>query len=680
MIITSLSLENFGVFRGKHIFNFKPHQENEINQSIILIGGMNGAGKTTIFEGIRLCLYGSNLDNFRLKKGAYEKYVIDQIHQILGSPLQLDSAAIEMEFEYSNLGITDTYLVRRSWHRVSSRLDETLTIKKNGQELTELESSQWQDFINELIPPGISRLFFFDGEKIQSLAEDDTDTIQLRDSFKSLLGLHIIDQLKTDLSIFLARKAKEAGYDALTDEYLNLQKKKKELEEKLERQRQDLAQKHAQTDQLRGTIDRQEIKIAEEGGGFANKRSDLKIKRSKLESQIETEKSHIRDLCINLFPFSLTPKYCNLVRERLRKEEEYQRFLNTQYIIESMKKKVKSQIKADGFWENLEVAGNQKKNLIQKIEQIMNESIQNSNQFQNFKPVHQLSPLEHQRMLVWIDRSLHEVPRQMEEAANKLERLVHERHTIESTLTKAPDDDVLSPLIHQLNDLNKELGQINEQIKKEEESLRQSQNILNELDRKIRVAEEKLQAIDFESRKIHLAKEVMSVLQQYSKELQLMKIQELSTVFLDCFNQLLRKGKFITRIDINIEDFSILLYDRGGGIRPKSKLSTGEKQIYAIAMLWALTIVSGRPLPFVIDTPLGRLDSAHRGKLIRDFFPAASHQMIILSTDTEIDHKYFTQLNPHIARAYHLVFNQDEGMTSVTEGYFWEKPQSEVIT
>jgi len=677
VIITKLTLENFGVFRGKHVFDFQPYQEKENNKSIILIGGMNGAGKTTIFEGIRLCLYGSNIDGFRLKKGAYEKYINSQIHQILGSPLQLDSASIEIEFEYSNLGNRDSYSVRRSWQR-ASRLEETLTIKKNGQELTELESSQWQDFINELIPPGISQLFFFDGEKIQTLAEDETDTIQLRDSFKSLLGLHIVDKLKTDLGIFLARKAKSAGYTALTDEYLVLQKEKKDLGEKLERLHQNLAQKHAYIDQLRGAIDRQELLIAGEGGAFAKKRDNLKLKRSKVESQIESEKSHIRELCVTLFPFALAPKYCRLVRERLRNEEAYQRYLNTQYIIDKIRKNIESQVKSEEFWKKYEVPSNQRTDFIQRIKEIVNEQTRDSDQFRDFRPIHQLSPIEYQKMLVWIDRSLHEVPLQMEEATTRLEKSIQERHKIENTLIKAPDDDVISPLIHQLNDLNKDLGQLQEQHKKEEEETRVDQNKLNEVERKIAVVEAKFQAIDFESQKIHLAKEVSDVLQAYSNELQLLKIQELSSVFLECFNRLSRKGKFISRIDINIEDFSIILYDHGGGIRPKSKLSVGEKQIYAIAMLWALTIVSGRPLPFVIDTPLGRLDSAHRGKLVRDFFPTASHQMIILSTDTEIDHRYFSQLIPNIARAYHLAYNPEEGMTMVTEGYFWEKPQKEV--
>ncbi len=75
-------------------------------------------------------------------------------------------------------------------------------------------------------------------------------------------------------------------------------------------------------------------------------------------------------------------------------------------------------------------------------------------------------------------------------------------------------------------------------------------------------------------------------------------------------------------------------------------------------MLWGLARASARPLPAVIDTPMARLDAAHRQHLVERYFPNASHQVVIFSTDTEVDRKYYQDLQPHIARAYHL--NYDE--------------------
>src|SRR5262249_47167423 len=139
----------------------------------------------------------------------------------------------------------------------------------------------------------------------------------------------------------------------------------------------------------------------------------------------------------------------------------------------------------------------------------------------------------------------------------------------------------------------------------------------------------------------------------------------------ECFNRLCRKREAIQRVKIDQRDFSISLQNKQGAALPKSRLSAGEKQIFAIATLWALARTSGRPLPLVIDTPLGRLDTAHRRLLVDYYFPVASHQVIVLSTDTEVDQTYFAGLQRSVSRSYQLVFDSADRSTSIQEGYFW---------
>jgi DNA sulfur modification protein DndD len=88
-------------------------------------------------------------------------------------------------------------------------------------------------------------------------------------------------------------------------------------------------------------------------------------------------------------------------------------------------------------------------------------------------------------------------------------------------------------------------------------------------------------------------------------------------------------------------------------------------------MLWALAKASGQKLPFIIDTPLARLDSKHRDNLIRHFFPVASHQVMVFSTNTEVDLQYFDLLRPHISQSYNLDYDETSQRTVVKEGYFW---------
>lgn len=110
--------------------------------------------------------------------------------------------------------------------------------------------------------------------------------------------------------------------------------------------------------------------------------------------------------------------------------------------------------------------------------------------------------------------------------------------------------------------------------------------------------------------------------------------------------------------------------DADGRELHKSSLSAGEKQVYATAMLWALAHTSGRELPMIIDTPLARLDSEHRTALVERYFPAASHQVIVLSTDTEVDSELLDRLMPNVSHSYHLDYDHDRRATSVRPGYF----------
>lgn len=173
------------------------------------------------------------------------------------------------------------------------------------------------------------------------------------------------------------------------------------------------------------------------------------------------------------------------------------------------------------------------------------------------------------------------------------------------------------------------------------------------------------------------AAQVQRVLEVYSEKLRKVKVKELSRTVTECFNKLSHKRDWIDQIVIDPETFSVALYDHRNQPLPKSSLSAGEKQIYAIALLWGLGIASGRPLPVIIDTPLGRLDSAHRRQLVENYFPYASHQMLLLSTDTEVDHALFEALEPHIANAYHLEFDPAQARTRVSERYFWSSKVKE---
>jgi DNA sulfur modification protein DndD len=175
----------------------------------------------------------------------------------------------------------------------------------------------------------------------------------------------------------------------------------------------------------------------------------------------------------------------------------------------------------------------------------------------------------------------------------------------------------------------------------------------------------------------HIVKSIaraQETLKIFKERLTLKKLTKLEGEVTECFRYLLHKSDLVHRVAIDTVNFSLSLYDPEGQNVPKHRLSAGEKQLLSIAFLWGLARVSGRDLPIAIDTPLGRLDSSHRHNLVERYFPSASHQVILLSTDTEIGQNEVKLLKEQgaIAKEYLLQYDSSKRQTTVhPDRYFW---------
>jgi DNA sulfur modification protein DndD len=175
-----------------------------------------------------------------------------------------------------------------------------------------------------------------------------------------------------------------------------------------------------------------------------------------------------------------------------------------------------------------------------------------------------------------------------------------------------------------------------------------------------------------ERRMIQLAARSREVMREFLERATERKIDRLAARIAESFRFLLRKQTLVERVVIDPATFAITLYDGSERALAKERLSEGEKQIFAIAILWGLSRACARPLPAIIDTPMARLDAEHRRHLVERYFPHASHQVVVLSTDTEVDREAYARLEPHLARAYHLEYDEATKCTTGTEGYFWD--------
>ena len=677
MIFKKIEIENFGIFRGKHIFDLSPTKSTSSPKPIILFGGRNGSGKTTLFEAIRLCLYGSGFKGRKLYTSLYHNHLRQRLHCYALDAPDSNKASICVEFEFARFGHIDTYLVKRSWECDDKQTIESLEIHQNAKPLCDIDEKQWQDFLKELVPLGVSKLFFFDGEQIQNLAEGHADNRHLINSIHSLLGLDLVERLQTDLRIYLSRKAKEENKQ-MAREISGYENKEKVLREQLDSTLQKRAQVQSQIDRVQAEIENQEHQIAIEGGGYASKREELKLLRQRLDEEIEMTKGKIRSLCAGLLPFALIPDLCLSLRERLQIEERYQQQVAAQAALKSMLEPFLKEITSESFWKGFSLSYQSRNGLVNRIV----DSFKRNTNFEDngsMHVVHQVSSVERKKLLDWTDQALHQVPIELRELSANLEKLVRQRQDVDTQLYRAPLDDVLHPLVQKINALHEELGVLQEKYRHLDDDVHKVQNELNrvvwEID-KLLAQEEKFKKL---SQRMALAKKVQVVLDDYIIRLTRDKITDLCDEFLECFRWLSNKEHLIEKMEMNPDDFLIKLWGADRKIIPKSQLSAGEKQVYAVAMLWALARASGRPLPFIIDTPLGRLDAIHREKIVQNFFPHASHQVILFSTDTEIDQQLFEKLQPYISEAYHLEYDELARTTRASAGYFWSAEKKEVV-
>jgi DNA sulfur modification protein DndD len=185
LTLDELVVENFGIYRDRHVITLTPPSKKK---PIVLFGGMNGAGKTTLLDALQLGLHGKRAKCSNRGSGSYEDFLRGCINRFADAA---GGASIEVQFHHVTDGREQAYRVRRSWHENGSGLKENIDVLVNGNRDAAV-SDAWAEYAEEFIPARLSHLFFFDGEKIEALADLENASELLRSGIHSLLGLDIV--------------------------------------------------------------------------------------------------------------------------------------------------------------------------------------------------------------------------------------------------------------------------------------------------------------------------------------------------------------------------------------------------------------------------------------------------------------------------------------------------------
>ena len=676
MLLTRVTLNDFGVYRGRNEFDLRATKD----KPIILIGGTNGAGKTTLFESVMLCLYGPDSYENKITQKQYYSKILRSIHRYLGVKKSADSASISVEFQFAHSGKIFEYQVMRMWKNNDGSIDEKLTIMKRkfGEEkfskLDSLEESEWQTFINQLLPKGITKLFFFDGEKIQNIADSGNEDKFIKSSFDTLLGLDLVRQLIDDIGISVLRNS-DGETKKILEEIDLKTREKQDSENRLDKIRDKQAHLKIEINNFQKELAVQEEQFKKLGGQFADKRESLYTDKAKHESKIEIIQKEIRDMCVGTLPFSLIPKEMEELKKEIKFDRQKIKDNYEKDILNKNFKELSSKIESKLFLSDYD--SETKKNLISKINKIFEQKLESLSNSQELS--YNFSEQDMERIINLIDEINNTSEGRIAELAKSHNLLSNSLALNKVSMDSAPKDDEIGPIFSELTKTSRKIGELENEVEHLETLEAQEKSIIMMVNSRIRINLTKRSADKERMAGLELAPKVQDALEDYSDILRKKKLELLERYILGGLDMLLHKKNFIEKVTIDKETFEIKLFKGNDDEITKDMLSKGELQMYSTAIVRALAKTSGRPLPFMIDTPLARLDEDHRTSLVDDFYPYASHQIIILSTDSEINYEHYKHLAPHIAKSYVIQYDSKRGKTILHENYFFNEKGERMI-
>ncbi len=675
MYIKEIELNNFRIYKGVNRIALLPSED----KNIIVISGKNGFGKTTFLMALVWCLYGKQMEKVdelyekEIKdKGNYTKYISNSLNR---KAYRDGETEFSVSITFSDVKIPDItckeVTIRRSYNIVSSTADkvEVLIDGRYNELIDDLTKDNQRGeeiFIRDFILPiEIAKFFFFDAEKIVSLAEvtSNTQRQQLSKAYSEVLGIQKYEDLKANLEEkqdeYRRRSAKPEEKEELSQLSADISKtetRKASLLNQIEDLRHDKNQKEREADDIQRRLIREGDKMS------VTELNDLKSTRDRLEETKIAIQEKLREL-LDIIPFALAGETLASVSEQLHNE----RIISEQkFRQEDVAEKI-DLIRADIERER------QKSNIIidnVRIRDFYEDQIKKSVKKyfysdlvdipDNIKTLHDFSSSEvneFNQLVNTIKHSFKEtfsqinveysyVKNQIDSISRKIrdaEKSAEDDHIAKLRADKDSLDHQIISLGNDIEALSMQIGELNNQSK----TFKQKQELLRK-----RIDESSVYS-DKEQRTKQVITELQTFINLFKEE----KKKSLGEKMLNALNLLLHKQNFITKIDVDIslsgDDIDIILYDKNGLIIDKSSLSMGERQMYASALLSSLVDESDIEFPVFIDSPMQKFDEQHAENIIKHFYPNVSNQVIIFPLiNKELTEKEYCLLKPKVCKSY----------------------------
>lgn len=655
MILDELVLENFGVYAGRQAVTLTPKGKK---RRITVIGGLNGRGKTTFMDAVQLALYGTRARLSNREGLAYDTYISRARFRGAGAE---EPCAVELTFSINDVNGSVSYRVRRSWKMAGKNFKEQLDVSRDGRRDRAL-SQTWSEHVEELLPLEISSLFFFDGEKIAALADPGQASQVISAAVTGLLGLGVIERLQRDLQVLEKRKQDEVLPEGESTELIELQSSAKRDEDLALAVSQRCAAEQNVVDRLSVELAAAEDRARIEGSSLFERRVELEGHRARAQFEVETAGAGLREIASGVLPMTL----CSNLLEALAAQSSRAAGLEGPALIGLLEQR------------DLEVVAELGKELsediMSRIEQILR-----SDRAQRVVSSHATS----YEPAISVTRAASSAMEQIELDAELVRNLLEDLSTsldlvadYDRQLAGVPTEDAIGGVLEHRDQLRQDLAEASGRLGLLQEEAIKAEKELEATSAEYEKARRQLAMVQVQGkdagRVLEHAALVRATLDLFKGEVRRRSIESIEAEVLRCFKKLIGKT-LLAGLNLDPITCEPTLTTRSGQELHMERLSAAERQLFAVAMLWGLARVSGRQLPTIIDTPLGRLDSIHRETLTDRYFPQAADQVILLSTDKEIDAELAARLDPHTGRWYRIDYDEDREFSQVSEGYFFEE-------
>jgi len=649
MILERLILHDFGVYRGRQEIELSPLTPG---RPIILIGARNGRGKTTLLDAINLVLYGSraNLSN-RLPKVSWEDYLRSSIHKSGAT-----SASVSLHFSVVNDFGVRAYHITRSWIAAPKGVNESFSVVVNG-ERDDVLADDWSDHLEGLLPLEIASLNFFDGERTNELATPEKSKEVIRSAIRGLLGLGILERLEADLKVLIRRKQDVAIGDTGSEVLRGAQEELDALTTRRTALVQEVAAYRTALERSKEELKRHESLAREVGVERWEQRTEIESEISTIRAEQVDVEQQLQIAAAGVAPLAIAEALLARTDSQVQADQSLYR---ERLLLEML------YVRDSSVLEQLPIA----------VREVAKAVLLDDQAARRARVGHIAVHADAEQLREQVRSTLDEIAglSDLGTLISRFDLLETRMADAERKLMGVPTDAQLAPVLETLGQLREQVATHDRSLMAGEEEL---QHLVVAVERQgskvasLRQAEADKMSENIQDRRSRdYATKALGTLEGLAKATITRNVAAIENSILRSFKQLIGKTELITRVRLNPDSLEMSVDTNEGDGQPIERLSAGERQLLAVAILWGLSQIAQRDVPLVVDTPLGRLDGFHRERLARNYFPSAAHQVVILSTDEEFDSDLRTLIEPFISREYLIEFVEEDHGSRITPGYF----------